>query len=83
MEPTRHLRNEEGDIFRTPLALQSINLVEIRLPKTFAALYIQPNLITTPVKRILKISHFTPFAFRYIFWHGQFVSDQVQIRFHI
>ena len=74
---------KKGTSFSTPLALQSINLDEIRLPKTFAALYIQPNLVTTPVKGILEISNVTPFAFRYIFWLGQFVSDQVQIKFHI
>ena len=74
---------KKGTFVSTPLALQSINLDEIRLPKTFAALSIQPNLVTTAFKIILEISNVIPVVFRCIFWHGQIVSDQVQVIFLI
>ena len=36
-----------------------LNLVEIRLPKTCSALYLQPNLVTSSIKGILAISNLT------------------------
>ena len=36
------------------------NLVEIRILKTLSALYLQPNLVTHPIKHILEIKNLTP-----------------------
>ena len=44
---------------------------------------LHPNLVSSPIKGILEILNLTPGAFRWIFWHGRIVSDQVQVRFHI
>ena len=46
-------------------------------------LYLHTNLVSSPIKGILEILNLTPGAFRWIFWHGRIVSDQVQVRFHI
>ena len=43
---------------------------------------LHPNLVSSPIKGILEIFNLTPGAFRWIFWHGRIVSDQVQVRFH-
>jgi hypothetical protein len=44
---------------------------------------LHPNLVSSPIKGILEILNLTPpGAFRWIFWHGRIVSDQVQVRFH-
>jgi hypothetical protein len=51
----------------------------------FFCLYLYPNLVSSPIEGILEIFNLTPSpgAFRWIFWHGRIVSDQVQVRFHI
>jgi hypothetical protein len=42
--------------------------------------------VSSPIKGILEIKKLiklTPGAYRWIFWHGRIVSDQVQVRFYI
>ena len=43
---------------------------------------LHPNLVSSPIKSILEIFNLTTRAFRWIFWHGRIVSDEVQVRFH-
>jgi hypothetical protein len=62
--------------------MPSGNLVEIRIPKKFPVCSSSKSRFK-PIKGILEILNLTPGAFRWIFWHGRIVSDQVQVRFHI
>ena len=43
---------------------------------------LHPNLVSSPIEGILEILLWPPGAFRWIFWHGRIVSNQVQVRFH-
>jgi hypothetical protein len=59
------------------------NLVEIRIPKKFSVCIFILISFQALSKVFWRIKIWPPGAFRWIFWHEQIVSDQVQVRFHV
>jgi hypothetical protein len=66
-----------------PILSIYVLLVENRIPKKFSVSIFILISFQALFRVFWKLKVSPPGAFRWIFWHGRIVSDQVQVRFHI
>jgi hypothetical protein len=74
--------SEWSDMSTRWLLFQWASIIKIQLSKKFSVCIFILISFQALSRVFWKFNIWPPGAFRWIFWHGRIVSDQVQIRFH-